>query len=584
MDGWVTIGTKLDTKSFDAQLEDLENKLDTLSQEYEVAMADADFPEEELIKYRKEIEQTTNKIITLNKKQMELSKSNVFGDIGKSLKGIIKNVAKWSLAIIGIRSVYLGIRQAMSTLTQYDDQLRANIDYMKFAIANTLKPVIEWIVKALYEILSTMGRIIYLTSGYNIFKNSGIKDYEKAMKKSEGSAKEIKKTLAGFDEMNILSDTKTGGGGSSFVTPDMPDLSEAVDKTSVLEKTVWKLNDAWHSVGEEMGKALSNPQVFQKAFGVWGKAIEGITRMFYGLYEAIEGITDVVSGVILIVQGIVEGNYELFAEGFKKFWEGIKKIFIGFANSIVGIIQTLWGTIIGILGTILQWIDDNFIKPLINGIKIGIENIKTKVKSIVDWAKTKVIEPLITNFNNLKTKVGSVFTGIYDKASSIFGKIKTYIIDKVIEPVVKKFSDFKTSITGTFTSLGNVFRTIGNIFIDAINTIIKGLNKISVKVPDWVPKYGGKKWGFDIREIPRLERGGIVHNPGPGVMMGSYVAGEGKYPEAVLPLDDNTMDRLGEAIARHMTINANITNNMNGRVISRELQKINAENIFAFNS
>ncbi len=82
--------------------------------------------------------------------------------------------------------------------------------------------------------------------------------------------------------------------------------------------------------------------------------------------------------------------------------------------------------------------------------------------------------------------------------------------------------------------------------------------------------------------LPRLAKGGIVNNPGPGVMMGSYIAGE-SGPEAVIPLDDNTMNRLGESIAKHMVINANITNTMNGRVISRELQKVQNDSDFAFN-
>lgn len=44
------------------------------------------------------------------------------------------------------------------------------------------------------------------------------------------------------------------------------------------------------------------------------------------------------------------------------------------------------------------------------------------------------------------------------------------------------------------------------------------------------------------------------------------------------------MATLGEAIGRYITINANITNKMNGRVISREIQQIKANQDFAFNA
>lgn len=44
------------------------------------------------------------------------------------------------------------------------------------------------------------------------------------------------------------------------------------------------------------------------------------------------------------------------------------------------------------------------------------------------------------------------------------------------------------------------------------------------------------------------------------------------------------METLGEAIGRYITINANITNTMNGRVISRQLLKIQNDSNFAYNS
>ena len=55
--------------------------------------------------------------------------------------------------------------------------------------------------------------------------------------------------------------------------------------------------------------------------------------------------------------------------------------------------------------------------------------------------------------------------------------------------------------------------------------------------------------------------------------------------EGVIPLTDSqAMETLGEAIGRYITINANITNTMNGRVISRQIQQKIANQDFAYNS
>jgi hypothetical protein len=54
--------------------------------------------------------------------------------------------------------------------------------------------------------------------------------------------------------------------------------------------------------------------------------------------------------------------------------------------------------------------------------------------------------------------------------------------------------------------------------------------------------------------------------------------------EGVIPLTDSqAMETLGEAIGRYIKINANITNMMNGRVISRQIQQIIANQDFAYN-
>ena len=63
----------------------------------------------------------------------------------------------------------------------------------------------------------------------------------------------------------------------------------------------------------------------------------------------------------------------------------------------------------------------------------------------------------------------------------------------------------------------------------------------------------------------------------------NIIGGERRDAEAVIPLNDETMERLGSAIAKHMNINLTNVNQMNGRTISRELKTIMNENEFTYN-
>ena len=79
----------------------------------------------------------------------------------------------------------------------------------------------------------------------------------------------------------------------------------------------------------------------------------------------------------------------------------------------------------------------------------------------------------------------------------------------------------------------------------------------------------------------RLATGGIVYNPGRGVpLVGEATNG----PEGVVPLNnEQSMDLIGQSIARHLVVNLTNTTMLDNKVIAREQKKIETENNFATN-
>jgi len=105
--------------------------------------------------------------------------------------------------------------------------------------------------------------------------------------------------------------------------------------------------------------------------------------------------------------------------------------------------------------------------------------------------------------------------------------------DTIVEGSKKVWEGLKEAITGSLDGIWSAIKFYINLWIGAFNMLIKGMNLINFKVPSWVPGMGGKGFGFDIPEIPKLAEGGIVNRP-TLAMIGEAGA------EAVVPLNKGT--------------------------------------------
>ena len=167
----------------------------------------------------------------------------------------------------------------------------------------------------------------------------------------------------------------------------------------------------------------------------------------------------------------------------------------------------------------------------------------------------------------------------WEKLKDVKDKIKNIADEKIPDKKMNINIDADTkNVTSSFSSfIGSIGTKISNAFknanLDGFKNNIAGI--FSKLMPNLSISNIKKKLG--------LRQGGIINNPGSGVAIGSNIIGGEAGSEAVLPLDDTTMDRLGSAIARHMVINTTNINQINGRTLSREVRQIMSENDFANN-
>ena len=500
MDGWVVFGTRLDTKDFDKQISEVEYELEQI--EYELSKKkELKLDDRTISEYESKAEKLRNKIIDLKKRQEDLNNTNLsdvtksVDKVGSSVSKVIKRVTKWALAVFSVRSAYSLISRSVSKLSEYNDQIKGDIEYIGFAMATALQPVVEYLISLVYKLLGAINSIAMAWFGVNLFAEATAESMNNGVK----SAQKMKKALAGFDEMNVLNDNGTTGalGGA---TP-------TVDLSKIDSKGVEKTKNFWKDIAKYWEEDVIG--IVDSLTGNWASMFEGFLTIGQGFYYLFKGIVDLIVGLFQIIVGVFQGDLDLMEKGWKKLWNGLLNILTGVLELILGVLMSAFGIIKGIFLDVFY----------------GIKN---------------TINSILNLFYNMGVKVGEVVGGA-----------------------------FKHVINAILSSIESML----NRPINSINSLINKINGVP----------GINLGKLSTIKLPRLAVGGIVNMPGRGVPVGGAIAGE-VSKEGVLPLTDSqAMEELGATIGRYITINANITNTMNGRVISRELQKINTNSDFARN-
>lgn len=630
-----TIGKQLDN-AYDKQ-QKLSSQVETTALAYEKATAKVTDLK------------TKAESINLAKQQADVNKiKDGFGQVGSSIQNATRQAGRMILSIFGIRSAIAFLRSASSTLSQYDQQYATNLEYIRFVLAEAIAPVLKWIVNLaatllnyIYYILNAwfgIGKKIDVSAkSFNKIKNasSGV---AKSTKGTTKAVKELKKQLAGFDEMNVLQDNSSSsnpensGVGSGGVAGGIPNLDIGQD-IQVPKWIQWIADNKDIVIAGIMGIAA--------ALMVLKATSKGLLSL---------GIGVAVAGIVLLIKDIITFIKDPSWSNFSKILRDIGIILVGLAiavggfpgliMAIIGIIAILasavikhWNEIKEALSTVGSWIMNNIILPvrtfftsLFTAIKNGVVNtwngVITIISVIANWIYTHIIQPIINFFSSLWTSLKNGVINTWNEIISIISGVVNWIYTHIIQPIINFFSGLwnglRNGASNTWGAIKNVFSNVGSFFVGIWNTIkyvftgigqkignavggafrgavnavlatiekvlntpIRAVNKL-LGVVNSIP---GVSIGYvSTFRLPRMKTGGIANIPNKGVNIGSAIVGE-SGPEGILPLTDlNTMEILGENIGKHVTINLDITNTMSGRVVSRILKEIKADDDFAFNN
>ena len=308
-------------------------------------------------------------------------------------------------------------------------------------------------------------------------------------------------------------------------------------------------------------------------FGVVSGVIMGAINMVVGIFE---GFAQAFSGVVQIIGGAVEAIVKLFSgdlqgalDAVKQIGQGIVDVFSGlwkmvitpvqeFVTGVIDFFVQLWDELVGhsivpdMINAIVDWFK-NMPGRVFEAVQEFVDGVITRIKKlwsdITGWFGTNVAPKFtkqywVNKFDSVRAAAQEKFTAVKNTIQGIWNNIKTWFGSNIAPKFTasywtNKFGSVKTGAKSAFNGVIGVVE-------GAVNGIIGKVNTLSWTIPDWVPKFGGDKFGFNFKSIsiPRLAAGGIT--------TGSVVANIGENGrEAVLPLDKNTtwMDRLADRIA-----------------------------------
>lgn len=339
---------------------------------------------------------------------------------------------------------------------------------------------------------------------------SGAEDAAAGFDDATSAAKELKKSVMGFDELNILNGNTASGAGSAgvsggsgfdFELPEygfLNDVSKQADEVTQKLKNAlpwilaigaglaaWKLGpklglDLQKTIGLAVGifGALTLVQNILDAI-VNGVTEENMTGMIFGMTLAVTGLYVALGPVAGGITAIVSGLAVLavaFSDAEKSGWNfqnqmlaiaGILAAGVGIGILIGSWIPLLIAMIAALLLSITTSTGHG--QELINGVKKTLQGFIDFFAGIFTGDTERTAKGIEGIFSGLKGIVGSVIDGIRDWLNGLLDWIDKKTNGK-LKPLI---TGIKAIVTAVF---GNIKQTVGNI-IDDIKTIFSGLIK-----------------------------------------------------------------------------------------------------------
>ena len=408
---------------------------------------------------------------------------------------------------------------------------KAQIDQLTRSIGNTLIPLINKLLPymiALAQVAREAADSIAAFFGYSLPEvdfssaNASVGNIASDLEDANSSAKELKRTLMGFDEINKLNDTSSGassdvGGGAGFdmdlyeydflgdrLAQDLDEVKQKLEDIMPLVASLGALFATWKlsSLLKDTELAEGRLQALKYASAIT-LTVTGIVVEWKGVISAFKNglnksnFGEIAAGAVLTVIGgallgkLIPSVGVWLGAGVAALVAGIPAAFIGIydaiANEMNGWNATLTALGLSLAGAGIGSIiagpigaGIGAIAGLVTGlcVDIGIivgqkwDEITKFFEPAAEWFRSNVTEPISSFFGIAWSDISWLATETWDEISSTstenwqiikdnWNQLSGWFNANVVEPISTAFSDLWTDIS---TWASDTWKEIKNVF------------------------------------------------------------------------------------------------------------------------
>lgn len=510
--------------------------------------------------------------------------SGAFGKMGSKLLNLLKSVFVFSVISKAFRAMLSGLQEGLKNLAHHSDrynkamsEMRSSTEQLKNGLAAAFEPLISTAIPYITRFVNVLNSAVQAISlffakltgksTYTVAKKQTI-DYAKSL---DQVAKSANSATLGIDELNIVSQETgsssaaggavTGGGAFEEVAvPDTTPFDEVAKRFQIMQEKVeaWKQSLNFEpllgsferlktSIDPLLGKTSDGLEWLLEhillPLGSWTieEAAPAGINMMASAFEALDTVLTVLQPTFdYIWEHILQPIGEWTGEKLVDALDYISELFGRVADFMSENGEEINGVLTKI-GEVGEFLWSGFLRPCFDNVIEGF-------KGVVDMFFEKGDE-----LKNIFDAIGKAFEIVWElsvKPTLQFfkGGLKTFFdyCKRIIGDVIDVFNGLADFFIGVFTGdwerawngikeiFAGVWDAIKDICEGAVNIVIDGINSISFDVPDWVPFFGGKHFGFNIPRADFTSKSGKtqVGTPGrikPGVNYRIFA--DGGFPE-----------------------------------------------------